>query len=522
MQWLNKNIMFAKKNPDKYYENGVTDSSFPSTANSSNQDIILDNNDGFNNKNEANKNWPDNRNWSNDPNPNSFNNVNNNQAQMGIQNQEKPKVTFAGNLKKNFNFNRYAKMESNLSYLKIIAILLVTMTHTMRDLYQTNYSLIDMQQIGGNVSPWLFMILQVLSIICVNLFVCISCYLENKSFKVKFFKVIKLYLLITFILCVTQALEWIIAAIVGGGAFPLANASSWKDWLKCFIWFYYEDPWYFTAYFAFLLLVPFINLLYSKLSLNGKNVAFGVVMFIFISWKVLYLAFSNQQGFTGGASTTANNPLLFLNLGAITDSILGRGYNFLNFFVIYAIIQWLVAHDFFYRFRYGWWPLYICTFGLMYLLSVFVKGGNINAFMYSNPLVILMSVCVFGGFLNIKCKKRKTVNYLSTLTLYVFALHWNALGKVFIQTIFRDPLNQIFRGGGSFLGWWYSPQDLWVLNEIFYWALFSFIMFLIAIAVDMIFKFCTAIPAWQKMVAFFKETLKLDKFENIALAEKTA
>lgn len=40
--------------------------------------------------------------------------------------------TFNVNLQKNFSFSRYAKMESNLSWLKIIAILLVTLTHSMQ------------------------------------------------------------------------------------------------------------------------------------------------------------------------------------------------------------------------------------------------------------------------------------------------------------------------------------------------------------------------------------------------------
>lgn len=434
--------------------------------------------------------------------------------------EKKVYPSFSQSLQKNFSSSKYAKMQSNLSYLKVLAILLVTMTHTMRTLYQTNSSLIGLAA-NNPVNPWIFMFLQVLSIVCVNIFVCVSCYLENKSLKVKFFKFIKLYLIIVLVLCVSQSIEWIIAACLGQGPWVQANATSWQSWLKCFIWFYYEDPWYFTAYFAFLLMVPFVNVLFSKLSLNGKNVAFGVVIFIFIVWKGLYLAFSNAWGFTGGTSGTANNPLFGYALdnptdGTITDSILGRGYNFLNFFVIYVIVQWLIAHDFFRRFKYGWMPLYLFAFVLMYLLTIWIPGGNINAFMYSNPLVILMSICLLGAFLNLKCKNRKWINYLSTLTMYVFVCHWNPLGKVFLQKIFQPALNGVFTGSDlNFMGWFQVSQDMWVLCWLLWWVILSVVMYIIAMIVDALFKFFTAIPAWQKMVDWMKTVTKLDKFENI-------
>lgn len=445
--------------------------------------------------------------------------------------QEKPSPSFSKNLQKNFDFNKYAKFQSNLSYLKVIAILLVVLTHTMRDLYQANSSLIDLTQVAGHpnsVNPWIFMFLQILSITCVNIFVSVSCFLENRSMKVKFFKFIKLYLIITLILCVTQAMEWIIASIIGGGGTQWTQVSptSWQNWLKCFIWFYYEDPWYFTAYFAFLLIVPFVNLLYSKLSLNGKNVAFGIVILIFVVWKILYLGFSNAPGFTGATSVTSNSPLFGTTIPGITDNILGRGYNFLNFFVIYAIIQWIIAHDFFKRFKKGWLPLFVFAFALMYILSIWVPNGNINAFMYSNPLVILMSICLLGAFLNLKCKNRKWINYLSTLTMYVFVCHWNPLGQVFIYNYFKPALNNVFwgsdgglygayTGSANFMGWFVAPQDTWVLCLLLWWIILSTALFIISMCVDSIFKLCTAIPAWQQMINWMKSVTKLDKFENI-------
>lgn len=439
--------------------------------------------------------------------------------------EKKVYPSFSQSLQKNFSSSKYAKMQSNLSYLKVLAILLVTMTHTMRTLYQSNSSLIDLAA-NNPVNPWIFMFLQVLSIACVNIFVCVSCYLENKSLKVKFFKFIKLYLIIVLVLCVTQSMQWIIATCIpirdfnGTPVWYPPDMTSWKSWLKCFFWFYYEDPWYFTAYFAFLLMVPFVNVLFSKLSLNGKNVAFGIVIFIFIVWKGLYLAFSNAQGLTTGTSATANNPLFGFLLGTtgdtITDSILGRGYNFLNFFVIYVIVQWLIAHDFFRRFKYGWMPLYLFAFALMYLLTVWIPGGNLNAFMYSNPLVILMSICLLGAFLNLKCKNRKWINYLSTLTMYVFVCHWNPLGKVFLYNYFGNALNGVFIGSNlNFMGWFTVSQNMWVLCWLLWWVILSVVMYTIAMIVDALFKFFTAIPAWQKMIDWMKTVTKLDKFENI-------
>ncbi len=224
-------------------------------------------------------------------------------------------ISFKESLKKNFNLQRYEKMETNIAWVKIIAILLVVLTHTIQSSLgwasANGGSIMDLYKFAGN-NAYALHFFQILSIPCVNLFVIVSCFLENKSIKIKFYKLFKMYLLITFILLMFTLFKWAI--------WP--QKISIEEWVNDIIWFYVEDPWYFTAYFAFLLIVPFVNYMFKKLTLNGINVAFIVVIIIFLLWKLLAILFGTGlwDGATGIVISTR-----------IKDAVTNRGYNVINF-----------------------------------------------------------------------------------------------------------------------------------------------------------------------------------------------
>ena len=425
-------------------------------------------------------------------------------------------MSFKDSLKKNFNLQRYEKMETNIAWVKIIAIILVVLTHTIQSSLgwasANGGSIMDLYKFAGNNAYFLHFF-QILSIPCVNLFVVVSCFLENKSIKIKFYKLFKMYLLITFILLMFTVFKWAI--------WP--QKISVEEWVNDIIWFYIEDPWYFTAYFAFLLMVPFVNYMFKKLTLNGVNVAFIVVIIVFLVWKFLAILFGT--GLWDGASGIISDVPT-----RIKDAVTNRGYNVINFLVIYVIVQWLIAHNFFSRCKWwGWLMIYIGTFGVQYLMTVWTYSTML--YEYSNPLVMLSAIAIFGIFYNMKIKKNAYINYISTLTMFIFLFHWNALGKTFIafstansdlgnlwlSNIMQSLMYQktIFLGG-----LWVGDPTQWPLYVLLVFVVLSLTLIVMAIIFDFICRFNTAIPAWQKMVTWIKDLMQLDKFENLFIKDE--
>lgn len=418
-------------------------------------------------------------------------------------------ISFKESLKKNFNLQKYEKMESNIAWVKIIAILLVVLTHTIQSSLgwasANGGSIMDLYKFAGN-NAYALHFFQILSIPCVNLFVIVSCFLENKSIKIKFYKLFKMYLLITFILLMFTVFKWAI--------WP--QKISVEEWVNDIIWFYIEDPWYFTAYFAFLLIVPFVNYMFKKLTLNGINVAFIVVIILFLLWKLLTILFGTGlwDWATGIAIPTK-----------IKDAVTNRGYNVINFLVIYVIVQWLIAHNFFARWKWwGWLIIYVVTFGLQYLMVVWTYSSMV--YEYSNPLVILSALSIFGIFYNFKIKKNVFVNYISTLTMYIFLFHWNALGKTFISfnqsnadlgNLWLSNIMQtlMYEKTVFLAGLWVGDPTQWPAYVLLVFAVLALVLIVMSIIFDFICRFVTAIPWWQKTVNWIKDLMNLDRFENL-------
>ncbi|WP_412032589.1 hypothetical protein [Malacoplasma muris] len=423
-------------------------------------------------------------------------------------------ISFKDSIKKNFNLQRYQKMETNIAWVKILAILLVVLTHTIQSSLGwaaiNGGSVTEIYQYAGN-NAYALHFFQILSIPCVNLFVVVSCFLENKSMKIKFYKLIKMYLLITFILLMMTAIKWAI--------WP--QKISTEEWVNAIIWFYIEDPWYFTAYFAFLLIVPFVNYMFKKLTLNGINVAFFVVIIVFLLWKFLAMLFGTGlwDGSLGIVLSTK-----------IKDAVTNRGYNVINFLVIYVVVQWIIAHNFFARWKWwGWLLIYIVNFGIQYLMIVWTYSNML--YEYSNPFVIISAISLFGLFYNIKVKNNAYVNYISTLTMFIFLFHWNALGKTFIlyNQVNADLGNMwlssimqtlLYQKTVFMFGLWVGTPEQWSAYVLLIFAVLFLALLMISITFDMICRFVTSIPWWQKMVQWNKDLLKLDRFENLFVDDK--
>ena len=145
---------------------------------------------------------------------------------------------------------------------------------------------------------------------------------------------------------------------------------------------------------------------------------------------------------------------------------------------------------------------------------------------YSNPLVILSAISIFGIFYNFKLKKNVFVNYISTLTMYIFLFHWNALGKTFISfnqanadlgnLWLSNIMQSLMYEKTIFLGGlWVGDPSQWPAYVLLVFVVLALSLITMSIIFDFMARFVTAIPWWQKTVNWIKDLMNLDRFENL-------
>ncbi len=173
--------------------------------------------------------------------------------------------------------------------------------------------------------------------------------------------------------------------------------------------------------------------------------------------------------------------------------------------------------------------IYIATFSMQYIMVIWTYSNML--YEYSNPLVILSAISIFGIFYNFKIKKNAFINYISTLTMYIFLFHWNALGKTFISfnqsnadlgnLWLANIMQTLMYERTVFLaGLWVGEPSQWAAYVLLVFVVLSLVLIVMSIIFDFICRFITAIPCWQKTVNWIKNLMNLDRFENLFIKDE--
>lgn len=204
-----------------------------------------------------------------------------------------------------------------------------------------------------------------------------------------------------------------------------------------------QQYWYFTAYFAMFLLLPFINLLLGQLN------KWQYTMFL----AILVGLFS------------------IVNTLSLDDCFkIENGYSVIWMIAVYAIGGYIKRFDIFTKKPMRLFVGYLIAILLTWIIKVFsitvpiirLEGTIINSafavlssalITYSAPTILCASICLFGIFKQIQGRTSKFILWISKMSFAVYLIHTHPL--IFYNTL-PDAFAFVFN-----MPWW--GQTLMVL-----------------------------------------------------------
>lgn len=217
--------------------------------------------------------------------------------------------------------------------------------------------------------------------VCVNLFVLITGYFLGSG-KVKYKKLIPLWLQVFFY----SVVIYIIFCLVGEQAF------NFRTFIKMCLPILTSQYWFFTTYFFLFLIAPFLCAMVNNITKKQH---------ILLSLSIIILTLI----------VTERNLIKFINF---TD-----GYNLFWFICLFILGSCLRKVDVHIK----WWG-YLILLATICLLVVFERLST----GYSSFAAIVMSICFFYLFKNIKIKSKwltKLILIVSSATFGVYLIHDN-------------------------------------------------------------------------------------------------
>lgn len=190
-----------------------------------------------------------------------------------------------------------------------------------------------------------------------------------------------------------------------------------------------QDYWFVTSYTVLMLFAPALNALAEQASEAKLRYILVVILgFVFLfGWLKNLIEFNN--GFTG--------------LQLMIVYLIGRYIRLHQ--ETSPIIRWLAQ---------GHRTLYL-LFGTAFLSALLVNGLSmlgvfhtepsvkriiLFGFLYTSPLVHLMSFSLFVYFMKLKMPYVRVINWLAASTLAVYLVHWNNLVRDYFLGFFEDQL----------------------------------------------------------------------------------
>lgn len=281
---------------------------------------------------------------------------------------------------------RIYRRESNMELARIIAMLLITISHFVLILGLFVYpkdEFISASDISSPLSYWGRILIYSLSTVGVNLFVLISGYFK---IRLTWKSLLHFILLCVFYNALVYLARWF-----------FFDYSSVAGLVKVFI-VSKTVNWFFRSYFALMLLCPLLNAGLEALDIKAHR---KVVILLFLLNCISGFIFHNE------------NP---------------NGYNAFHFLFIYVVGNWIRRDEWLQR------QSFLICFALYCLFSIINAGIALGVlrftaypirmvFFYNNPLVVLASVCLLMSFQKIPFKSRLVNVIASTVVSALFIQH---------------------------------------------------------------------------------------------------
>jgi surface polysaccharide O-acyltransferase-like enzyme len=288
---------------------------------------------------------------------------------------------------------------SQIELLRILAILGVVVLH-----YNGNVAFAQVN--AGSIQQYILFALESLFLAAVNVFVLISGYFLYNSNERRWVKVLQLLVQVMALGVVRYALT----LLLSGGVFSVTTLVSYMI----------PNNWFVTLYLALYILSPYLNLLIERLDEQQMRllILFGIGLFSL--WPTLMDIVRDVTG------------LSFIGLYPLSNNGNLNGYTIVQFVLMYLIGAYLHRFGEQIRIKNGWLELIFA--GCVGLVTVWQIILPLSARAYSNPLIILMAICIFLLFSRIRLQS-KAINLLARGAFSCYILHDVFLPHVDIEHV---------------------------------------------------------------------------------------
>lgn len=296
--------------------------------------------------------------------------------------------------------------DSNIELLRIIAMMLVVAIHA--GFTSLGKPTPDFLHAKPGQAAFIFADMAV-SVVCVNTFVFISGWFGIKFKPVHIcsllFQTLFFSVLIFMCLCFADSGKWLT-----------------PDNLGSILMLHSSDYWFIKSYILLSLFAPILNLFFEQ---AGKR-AIEIFLIIFFSIQSVFawLSINGISEFCGGYSAVS---FIGLYLLARYVRVYGSGIRIMSksstfYFAVFFGIAFLQA-----------------TVAFAVTMCGFSCTGRL--FTYTNPLVIVQSLCLFLAFARMNTFRSRAVNYIASSCLAVYLLH----GSPFLlRTYYAGTVSRIF------------------------------------------------------------------------------
>lgn len=302
----------------------------------------------------------------------------------------------------------YNKRESGIELIKIIAILFIVISHVTQSLGNINCelseyanSIVNLEMASANMQHFLLVVFRYLGTLGNNIFfICLFWFfVDSKETKIK--KIITI-LMDTWLISIIFLTVYIIAG----------EGISIKEVIVCIFPTIFSNNWFITCYILIYGVHSFLNIIINQISQKSY------LLFLLVSF-VIYSGFA----FAESGLFFSSDIIIAINLYFLIGYLKKYKSEWCNSLKINIIIS-IVG--------------FLGVVGLLFatnLLGLYYSIFNDQLMRWctnNNPFVIMLAVGLFNIFRNLRFKNR-IINYLSSLSLFIYVIHENLLFRKYTR-----------------------------------------------------------------------------------------
>lgn len=234
--------------------------------------------------------------------------------------------------------------------------------------------------------PHLFMYLQVLAMVCVNLFVMITGYFMVTSAR-KMSRWFKLVFQVSFFALIISG----VIVALGYDSFTL------KTFLQNLLPILFDHYWFVTMYVILYLIAPYLNFFLNQ---APRNASFAFIFILFVVGCIWEPALGVEHiGF-------------------------GNGFNLISFIFVYLLGGYIRKYDHFVIHFKRSWHYFALFFGLGAISALLYQWTHQATFLrYNHWITVLMTYGLFMGFKTMKLFVSRPINMLAKNVFGVYLVH---------------------------------------------------------------------------------------------------